>query len=851
MSTGDHYTWSGPTSGKWSVAANWTDTTTGQDPAPNPPGTRDYVTIPDPGRAYGVPLTQTITGNAAAISLTVGGTTNFAGTFSFGSLILAGGYMDGGGVSVTSGASLKVARDVTFASPDSVGGLSAYGGSIRVSGNAVGVPLSAINGGSIQIAGVGAGGSVDSTSWIELGTTGGAQPGSIQIDTGHTINGGVTAPTVVNYGAINNGIIYATNVTNTGSITGVQFHQLVDNSGVNVNNSGTITLLGDWMTGPVVNTGLLIAGLNSSDLGNMVGDITGTGQIQVAAGSTLQTGTASAGQTITFTGPGGALNLFAAALDSSKTYGATLSGFAASDAIFFHGTATSAAWQAGSGVLSLMNGASVVAQFHLAGDYSGQTFRTVALGGETVVFLGGGADTARPPSGTAANDHYVWSSPGPGSWDAAANWTDTTTGANPAAVAPGVHDSVTINARDPGTPQVITGTGNSASLTIAGDTVLAGAFTTGSLSFTGGSVDTNDLWIYAGDSLTVNGDADRGPGGLHVAGGTVKITGTLTGGLDASNGGVVHAGSVAGVSAFLDVDSTSSIDVGTKSAAAGSITVDVGATATLVSAFAPTVVNKGTLNGVGAGYAVMHATQVTNTGTISGFGFAQTDFGTPLSVVNSTAGVITLTSDSISGSLQNTGLLIAATGASGDVDRVGNITGAGQIHINAGAQLITGAGGSQTITFMSSTGQLDIGPNTLNANGAYTAKIAGFVSGDVIDWNGTVTAATWQSSGDLTLFNNGVTVARVHLIGDYTGDTFNTAAMGGGDTQITVIGPHSSSAQASSASMTTDEVSSFSFDQTGGHGAAGPGFDPVSLQAETQSWPWDHHPYAVSPDFIL
>jgi cytoskeletal protein CcmA (bactofilin family) len=134
---------------------------------------------------------------------------------------------------------------------------------------------------------------------------------------------------------------------------------------------------------------------------------------------------------------------------------------------------------------------------------------------------------------TFAGDNYVWATVA-GSWDNAANWNDTTAGQSPAVVAPGSNDIVTINAVSGGAFNVITGVGNSASLTIDGATSLAGQFTTGTLTTVGNA----PLVVGSGDALTVTGDANvNGPltvdGTLMVTGdanvnGPLTVDGTLT-----------------------------------------------------------------------------------------------------------------------------------------------------------------------------------------------------------------------------------------------------------------------------------------------------------------------------------
>lgn len=801
MSSGDQYVWIGPASGNFGVAANWEDTTTGQDPAPTHPGVHDFVTIPGLGSADGLPLTQTIKGNGASATLTIGGDTILAGSFVTGSLLISGSPLNGALVTVPTGDSLRVTHDATLGgADDGVGALESTGGDITIGGTLYG-SVEASGGGVVQVGHLVGGAAADSTSSVEIGTAGDAQAGAVTLDAGQTATIGVDAPTFVNHGAVvdSGAVFYVTNVDNTGSISGAGFHFLDDNnSTVTVTNSGTITLIGNWIGGALVNNGLLVADQSPvGSVGNFVGSITGTGRIQIAAGGDLATGQVSSGETMAFTGPGGTLTLPVFPVNGSNGYGPTISGFAPGDAFEYLGTITDTVFYTGTGTLDLMKGSDVVGQLQIAGNYAGQIFRTVALNGDTVIFLGGGQDTATPPRGTASSDQYVWSGAGPGSWDAAANWTDATTGQNPAAVAPGAHDAVTINSRGYGLPQVITGTGNSASLTIAGDTALAGTFTTSSLSFSG---DANpQLSIDSGYALTVNGNADASGGELNASGGTIKITGTLTGGVDATGGGSVRIG--ASVDGSFSVDSASSIAIGAKgAAAAGAVTVESGATATVNGGEAPSLVNHGTLTAAGHN-AIFNTDEVTNTGTITSVGFHNIDDpilggNVAFTLTNSPTGVITLTDDWLPGSVVNGGLLIADKGTSGLGDNIGNVTGGGgQIQIGAGADLTTGSVGSgQTITFTSSTGELSVSSSSLDSYNSYEARIAGFAPGDTIDFAGVATSSTYNSStGILELFNGSTDVANFHFNGDYSGDTFHLTP-DDGSTQITVTANSASTA---------------------------------------------------------
>ena len=125
----------------------------------------------------------------------------------------------------------------------------------------------------------------------------------------------------------------------------------------------------------------------------------------------------------------------------------------------------------------------------------------------------------------AMGDQYVWVGPILGSWDVAGNWDDTTAGLNPAAVPPGGNDNVTINAAG-SSVQVISGTGNAASLTVHGSTSLAGEFTTAILTTLG---DGDTLEIATNGNLTVGAaESVVGSGSIQLDGGTLTDTAGIT-----------------------------------------------------------------------------------------------------------------------------------------------------------------------------------------------------------------------------------------------------------------------------------------------------------------------------------
>ena len=127
-----------------------------------------------------------------------------------------------------------------------------------------------------------------------------------------------------------------------------------------------------------------------------------------------------------------------------------------------------------------------------------------------------------------------------------------TAGQNPAAVAPGKNDLVTIAAAAGGAAQVVVGDGNAYSLTLDGETLLDGVFGIGA----GGlSLATSaSAYLYGGSQLNVAGNATFGSyAGVTLNGGAMKLTGTgtLNGGYGSAfvmkNGGSLSAAQIVDV----------------------------------------------------------------------------------------------------------------------------------------------------------------------------------------------------------------------------------------------------------------------------------------------------------------
>src|SRR5262245_21213979 len=80
---------------------------------------------------------------------------------------------------------------------------------------------------------------------------------------------------------------------------------------------------------------------------------------------------------------------------------------------------------------------------------------------------------------STSTSKYSWIGASGGSWASGSNWLDMTTGANPAAHAPGTLTPVTIAGPTDSTFEVIVGGGSAASVELTGNVGLAGSYTVG------------------------------------------------------------------------------------------------------------------------------------------------------------------------------------------------------------------------------------------------------------------------------------------------------------------------------------------------------------------------------------
>jgi hypothetical protein len=696
-SSADDYDWRGASIGSWDVAANWNDTSAGGYPAAVAPGANDAVTL---GSEFYYGTTDVISGTGDAASLTVDGDYLLAGQFSAGALGFGQSdttlYLDTADTLAVSGAA-ALGFDTTI-DADGAGAQFTAGTLTLPDGLYITAAIYATNGGLARFDTLSGGSDLtllaDQNSSIEIGSRGHAALGAVTVDRGVSFGlaGSIEAPSLV-------------------------------------------------VNGTIVANGLTVS----------AGTLSGTGTIEIGTTLDMNNDVANAqtggnGLTIGFGGADEVLDIGLSSLDGNANFEPVISGFGDGDVIDWAGQLTQARFSAGT--LTLSNQGSIEAVLHLAGNYAGLNFVAVAspYGGTEVLVVGQG-DTKTPPPGTTTADTYAWNNPVAGSWDSASFWSDDSTGANPAAVAPGKNDAVIIGAPNfygSGT-DVITGTGDAASLTVTSAVLFDGIFSTGSLNFNsfGGQMD-----LGAGNTLSVSGTAlVEGQGSVAVsgAGGSFVVDGTLTlgstlaqdayyGQIDVSQGGAVKVAALNELSGSIDIDASSSFQVGLhgQAPAAGS-------------------------------FAVLYGQSATASG-----------------------GVITAPTVSVNGTLDAGGVTIATNQLTGQ----GTIVVTGSLGLGAdGASSIAG-GGALTIAF-DPGGILGIGPSALDSTGAFLPTLSGFTAGNAIAWGGPVTSAV-ENGGTLTLYDTaqGTTTAvgTLSVTGDYSGQSFVVAQNASGQAEIVVVG---------------------------------------------------------------
>lgn len=574
----DLLSWTAPGSGAWNRASNWTDLTTGAA-ATAPPGAQNAVLITGPmDGSY-----QVIGGPGVCASLTFLGDTALASSFNAGSLAV-GNATTAGNLALLSGAVLS-STQATIANGlvtlDGAGVRWTETGVLTLGGGAPGqgqasVLLAAGAGAAVQATGLVMGGGLgvtvqtDSTASIEIGTLGGAVAGAITVDPGASVIGNGTLNPL--------GL-----VIDQGSVTA---------------QGGTLTL----------------------------GNVSGSGTLAIGAEATLALG-GTATPAIAFVGGGATL-----LLESNAAPAAPVAGFAQGDAIVLAtGLLTGVSYAPGSGgigTLSLYAGTQLVESLFLAGNYAGDTFSVLpdGAGSEVVVQAGSGAS-----GGTSTPDVYQWTGADHnGLWNDNLNWDDVTTGQNPAGVAPGLNNLVTVQGPGVGYLTLI-GPADAASLSLVGGVALSGTYAVGTLSVAG------SLAIGAGTDLVAASGTVMG--GLIAGYGSAQVTGTLALGtgavLQASNGATIEAAALLlDAGAVVATDTTGAIEVGTAGGAvAGAVAIDAGAELQGAGAVELTgrIVDQGTITAAGGTLAL---------GAVSGGGTLEVGVDATLALTAATGGVI-------------------------------------------------------------------------------------------------------------------------------------------------------------------------------------------------------------------
>jgi VCBS repeat-containing protein len=409
-------------------------------------------------------------------------------------------------------------------------------------------------------------------------------------------------------------------------------------------------------------------------------------------------------------------------------------------------------------------------------------------------------------------DQYVWSVVS-GSWDVAGNWSDTTSGGT-AAVAPGANDDVTIDAVGGGSGfNIITGTGDAASLTINGSTDLSGQFSVGSLDLSAGK-----LQLDAGDTLAITGNARLASYSSLTLGGTLTVSGNLVAGDYYSNATSINiGGGTLTVDGSLSIGFNDNLTLDGGMLTAGSLrsgyyfasySITDGATALIkgdvtdpyygssyrVSDSTFTV--QGTFTSVQDSIGADHGGYVQLAGLsgnveLSADGTSSIEVGTAGGPATGSITIDPGVTATVSGTLTasdiiDNGTIVVQAGSPLLLN--GALDGHGQIQLASSASLTVttvAATAADTIAYTGTSGALIIAAGAIDASHDFTPAIGGFNGSDVIDYQGTVTTASYDN-GTLSLFDGTTLVANLILNGNYSGETFSATAISGG-TQISLF----------------------------------------------------------------
>lgn len=280
------FTWTGGGHGVWSDPSNWTDVTTTPMPATTAPGADDSVSL-----AGGVSSLRVVNGPGNAASLTLSDQLELSGTFNFGTLTQSG--------------------TLAFLSGSVIAGSASFGGWVDQIGGGMMAGSLSVDGGTLT---------VEAGAWMEVGSDGTADGSyGLLVDFNSSLMGtgaSLDVGSVLNRGTIAGSFSSSTILTGTNA--GLM-------SGVSVDG--------------IVNTGTIMTGDGQSIA---VGDLTGSGSIEVSQGGTLAI-TQGVSGTVAFLGDTGTLAIDGAGIGSDTL---VVSGFTGGDIIRIGGMVTSASFTA-------------------------------------------------------------------------------------------------------------------------------------------------------------------------------------------------------------------------------------------------------------------------------------------------------------------------------------------------------------------------------------------------------------------------------------------------------------------------------------------------------------------------
>jgi hypothetical protein len=356
-------------------------------------------------------------------------------------------------------------------------------------------------------------------------------------------------------------------------------------------DAGRQVTIGDdaVLTGAVVDNGTI-----QVDAGTLTvaGSLSGSGALRIGKGATVAlNGNAGAGLSIDFTDSAASL-VIGASFGLADTVAASIGGFQIGDSIVVGGIAadgfTYLPSGADGGIFSLLSGTAVIASLTLTGIYSASDFvLSPTISGATSIGLLPPitSGTGGEPSSNA--DAYAWIGASGGTWDAAANWQDTTTGASPASFVPGAATPVTIFGPTGGV-EAITGGGIASSLALDGNVSLGGFYDVGALLVGSRSALPDSNVAYTTGSLSLAAGSGMAATSVVVASGTLALAGsvlqansTVTLGYAAQDLGFyfdpgASATARVGAGATLEVGGALAINQGTLTAAGTGALADLG-----------------------------------------------------------------------------------------------------------------------------------------------------------------------------------------------------------------------------------------------------------------------------------